>query len=82
MPYGNTFHFVRKNAKFPNLAFCSADLLYENKHEYCHCKDVCLETKFSTSISQSTFPDYSVAFLLHTNGEHSYERQAFIRKLM
>ncbi|XP_072014347.1 acid-sensing ion channel 1A-like [Amphiura filiformis] len=69
-----------------NLIECfhlKSDEFNGNKNNVCkHCEDSCMQTVYMTTVSQSTFPSYSVAtaFILHQ--DRAYQNKAFADKLI
>ena len=53
-----------------------------NKYELCDCQDICMETKYKASVSQSTYPSNQLAAMLKLNQQMwTVERNAFTRAM-
>ncbi|XP_072014394.1 acid-sensing ion channel 5-like [Amphiura filiformis] len=62
--------------------YATHEYFHGRKNDECDCPSSCSELKYSTSVSQATFPSHSVSVMLALRHDLSYERKAFNEAIM
>ncbi|XP_072014236.1 acid-sensing ion channel 1A-like [Amphiura filiformis] len=64
-----------------NCVYSNHKYFSSKKKDICKCHDACDESRYSVSISQSTFPSETLPLLLQLKFDFSYEQWAFVDEL-